>query len=205
MIIGCISAYNEEQLLPGCLASLEGQVDRIVVADGRYKNFPGEGACSTDKTVAIARAFGAEVILPPNDEPWIDEPTKRSAYLVGKEGNWYLRIDADERLVGDLPDTATLNINNVYALRIVWPNNLLNSWVPCIFAHHGKMYYDKVHCALFSDGKLAHTRATNLVKLESPCLVHLKDYRPVERVRARQVYYSWLREAERWHRSAWEI
>ena len=114
-VIACINVWLEAQMLPGCLASVGGKVDRTIVVDGRYKNFPGEGACSTDRTVEIARAFGAEVILPPNDEPWPDQPTKRSAYLVGKEGDWYFRIDADARLVGDLPDVASLNLNNVYS------------------------------------------------------------------------------------------
>lgn len=203
-IIACVNAYLEEKLLPGCLASLRNQVDRIAVVDGRYASFPGESWKSTDKTVEIARAFGAEVILPPNDEPWPDQPTKRSAYLVGKEGDWYFRIDADERLVGKLPDVATLNIKNVYALRITWPNTLLNSWVPCIFAHRGTMLYDKVHCALFSDGELV-TTATNVVRLESPHLIHLKDYRSAERIQAKREYYRWQRENERVYRRQWEI
>lgn len=203
-VIAAINAYNEQQLLPSCLASLEGKVNRIVVVDGRYENFPGSEAASTDKTVVIARAFGAEVILPPNNQPWPDQPTKRTAYLVGKEGDWYLRIDADERLIGQLPSVATLDFNKVYALRIMWPNTLLNSWVPCIFAHRGIMLYDKVHCALFSDSELV-TTATNVIRLEQPFLIHLKDYRSMERRQAKQEYYRWQREHERVYRRMWDI
>ena len=76
---------NEERHLPGCLASLEGVVDEIVVVD----------TGSTDGTVAIATSHGARVF----HHPWADDfSTPRNVSLDHARGRWVLLIDADERL-----------------------------------------------------------------------------------------------------------
>lgn len=203
-VIAVICAYQEQSLLPGCLASLEGKVDRIVLVDGRYENFPGKGATSTDKTVEIARAFGAEIILPPNNQLWPDQPTKRSAYLVGKEGDWYLRIDADERLIGELPDVSTLDPTKGYSIYMKWPKGCMHTTVPCLFCHRGVMHYDRVHCALWSDDRLI-SRRRDCPMLDGVWFQHLKEYRLPERKEQKRLYYLWQRENERAFRSEWNI
>ena len=101
--LGVVIAFNEGDMLAGCLESIEGQVDRIVVVDGAYAHFPHESPESTDDTRAIAEAYGAEWIPCPDGQAWPTQVDKRTAYLVGEEGDWYLHIDADERLQGVLP------------------------------------------------------------------------------------------------------
>ncbi len=76
---------DEEAMLPGCLTSVAGVVDEIVVVD----------TGSTDRTVAIAREHGAIVV----DFPWIDDfAAARNAGLERATGDWILMLDADERL-----------------------------------------------------------------------------------------------------------
>ena len=71
-----------------CLASVEGLVDEIVLAD----------TGSTDRTVEIARSFGAKVV----DFPWIDDfSAARNAALEEVTGDWVLLMDCDERMVRD--------------------------------------------------------------------------------------------------------
>ncbi|HEY6098038.1 MAG TPA: glycosyltransferase [Anaeromyxobacter sp.] len=47
-------ARDEEAMLPGCLASVRGAVDEIVLVD----------TGSSDRTIQIARAEGAKVRIP---------------------------------------------------------------------------------------------------------------------------------------------
>lgn len=202
MILACVNVYNEERMLPGCLDSIADQVDRIVVVDGRYAQFPGQGAVSTDSTVAIAEAFGAEVIGPPGGQPWPSQMAKRSAYLVGDEGDWYLRIDADERLVGDLP--AELQDGVSYALRVRWLDEPTQSWLPCLFQHRGLMRYRGAHCALWSDDRLI-SRVCEAARLRRPYLLHLTKFRETERMRAKRQYYAWQRQAELEYRQQWQV
>lgn len=81
----CLIARDEEQMLPGCLASVRGVVDEIVAAD----------TGSTDRTRALLDAAGARVI----DFPWCDDfAAARNAVLAQARGRYVLVLDADERL-----------------------------------------------------------------------------------------------------------
>ena len=78
-------ARDEQRHLPGCLESLRGVADEIVVVD----------TGSTDSTSEIARRFGARVF----DHTWTsDFASARNAALSHARGEWILYIDADERL-----------------------------------------------------------------------------------------------------------
>jgi tetratricopeptide (TPR) repeat protein len=81
----CLIARNEEQLLPGCLDSVRGVVDEIVVVD----------TGSSDRTRELAARAGAVVI----EQPWRDDfSAPRNAALKAATGDWILHLDADERL-----------------------------------------------------------------------------------------------------------
>ncbi len=81
----CLIAKDEEQMLPGCLASVEGAVDEIVLVD----------TGSTDRTREIARAGGARVF----EQPWRgDFSAPRNEALSHARGDFVLQLDADERL-----------------------------------------------------------------------------------------------------------
>ncbi len=76
---------DEAARLPGCLASLDGVVDEIVVVD----------TGSLDGSVAIARRYGART----SAFAWRDDfAAARNAALERARGDWVLSIDADERL-----------------------------------------------------------------------------------------------------------
>ena len=81
----CLIARNEEEMLPGCLASVRGVADDVVLVD----------TGSTDRTMAIAREAGARVL----ESPWADDfAAPRNLAARQARGDWLLVLDADERL-----------------------------------------------------------------------------------------------------------
>ncbi len=87
----CLIARNEEAMLPGCLESVQGAVDSIVVVD----------TGSEDATAALAAAAGATVV----DHVWNDDfAAARNAALGVARGDWVLLLDADERLAAGAAD-----------------------------------------------------------------------------------------------------
>lgn len=197
-IIGVIIAFNEEQMLPGCLDSLQGQVDHVVVVDGAYARFPHEMPHSTDATREIAWCYGAEWIPCPNGQAWPTQVEKRSSYLVGEEGDWYLWIDADERVQGVLPWPET---GRHYAFRIA--NRTGNEgWAPRLFQHRGQMRYEGSHNGLWSDDRLINLPGAVQVPAEQCRLVHLAVLRETQRQLDKRRYYAWQKPAERGYRRA---
>ncbi len=76
---------NEEEQLPGCLDSVSGIADEIVIVD----------TGSTDKTRDIARHYNAKIF----DYVWSDDfAAARNEALKHSTGHWILYLDADERL-----------------------------------------------------------------------------------------------------------
>lgn len=86
-----LATFNEEKNLPSCLDSLKDIADEIVITDGT----------SSDKTIEIAKEFGAKVIITTNKPNFhinkqmaIDAATK----------NWILQMDADEHVGQELKE-----------------------------------------------------------------------------------------------------
>src|SRR5262249_19186604 len=76
---------NEEQNLPACLESGRGLFDETIVVD----------TGSTDRTVEIARSFGAKV----SHFEWIDDfAAARNAALDRSSGDYVFWLDADDRI-----------------------------------------------------------------------------------------------------------
>ncbi|MEE9430449.1 MAG: glycosyltransferase family 2 protein, partial [Melioribacteraceae bacterium] len=76
---------NEEQYLRGCLESVKGIADEIVIVD----------TGSTDATLDIAKEFNAKIF----HFEWIkDFSAARNFALSKSTGDWILYLDADERL-----------------------------------------------------------------------------------------------------------
>lgn len=85
-----VLAYNEEANLPACLASLEGLDCDIFVVDSG----------STDRTVDVATAAGAQVVSHPFDH-YAAQRNWAQRHLPLRT-DWVLHLDADERLTPDL-------------------------------------------------------------------------------------------------------
>lgn len=78
---------NEEELLARCLRSVIHFVDEIIIVD----------TGSTDRTIEIARSFGAEV----HEREWTDDfGVARQESLDLVKSDWAFWLDADDILIG---------------------------------------------------------------------------------------------------------
>lgn len=81
----CMIVKDEEEMLPRCLGAVAEYVDELIVVD----------TGSTDRTVEIARSFGAEVIR----HEWTgDFAAARNVGWDAARCDWKLFLDADEVL-----------------------------------------------------------------------------------------------------------
>lgn len=82
-----IITKNEEERLADCLASVAFATEVVVVDSG-----------SSDRTVEIARAFGAVVY----EEPWLGFGRQKQLTIDRCSQPWVLVLDADERVTPEL-------------------------------------------------------------------------------------------------------
>lgn len=80
-----LAVFNEEKNLGKCLESVKDLASEIVVVDGS----------STDRSVEIAKSYGAKIII--TDNPPIFHINKMKA-VDAASGDWILQLDADERI-----------------------------------------------------------------------------------------------------------
>ncbi len=82
----CMIVRDEEEMLPRCLEAVAAAVDEIVIVD----------TGSQDRTIEIARSFGAHVI----EREWTGSfADARNVSFDEATGDWLLYLDADEVLV----------------------------------------------------------------------------------------------------------
>lgn len=165
LLAAAMIVKNEEDFLEGCLASLDGLVDRIVVCD----------TGSTDNTVEIARAAGAEVIEVAwrNDFAW----ARNQALERCRDAWWVLHVDADERVVVDDP----VEVRRVLATALPDRDGfdvplediaedgsrLGGQQLPRLFPAENTTYVGRVHeIPRYSDGSLLPWTVTELLEIE---------------------------------------
>ncbi len=169
---------NEEEHIRDCLDSL-AWADRRVVLD----------SFSTDRTVELARAAGAEVI----QHPFENYARQRNVALERVEAEWVFFVDADERATPELAD----EVRRVVAAdgpEVVW-------WVPrhnYIFGRLtlGAGWYPDYQARLLRRGQVRWERPVHEIPvfegpegyLESP-LIHY-NYADLRDFIARQQKYS---------------
>src|SRR3989441_11191650 len=86
-ITAVVITLNEERNIADCLASV-AWADEIVVVD----------ACSTDRTVELARRFTDKIFV----RPWPGFGAQKNFAIDQASSEWILIVDADERVSPEL-------------------------------------------------------------------------------------------------------
>ncbi len=105
-----LATFNEERNLSRCLESVKDLADEIVIVDGT----------STDKTVEIARKYGAKIKV--TDNPPNFHINKQKAIDMAAK-DWILQMDADEVVSPEL----ALEIKKILSTK---DNEFNGYWIP---------------------------------------------------------------------------
>lgn len=101
LVSAALIVRNEERFLGGCLDSLEGFADEVILVD----------TGSTDSTRAIAESRGLAV----HAFPWNDDFSAARNYgLDLARGQWIFYVDADERITGGASETRRTLLDESY-------------------------------------------------------------------------------------------
>ncbi len=142
-ISACMIVRNEEKFIAQCLRSIQEYVDEIIIVD----------TGSQDKTVEIAKSFGARIY----SHPWEDHFSKHRNQSFGyAKMDWILYIDADEELLSGsgelLRKSVTEAENEVDAIAVtlecIFNKGLsmaYNNAVRLFRNHRGFYYRGRVH------------------------------------------------------------
>lgn len=162
----CLIVKNEEKFLAQCLKSIRDVAQQIVVVD----------TGSTDRTVEIAKEFGAEI----HSFTWCDDfSAARNAALERATGDWVLALDADEELSAKDHDKlrAAMSDASVMAWRlpIIDVGRELDgcSYVPRLFRNApGLFYLGRVHEQIFSSIEVRRAEWGLENKIGDAVLIH---------------------------------
>lgn len=194
MIIGCMCVYQEAECIGEALASLRAAgCERLVVVDGAWRWFEryGDGPQSTDGTVEIARAAGAEMIEAPATG-WDSEVAARDSYLVGKPGDWYLFLDADERVTGMLPPVLDAP-EGAYQLAVMRTPGEAPVRRIRLVRESGSLRYQYTHWSLYRDSRLIDQAAL----LDAVAIEHVVRPGDTDRRRRKADWYEHSSAQER--------
>ena len=194
MIVGCVIVYREARFIRGAIFSLQKYVDRVIVIDGAYRDFPHRDPRSTDGTCEIAEEMGAEVIR--IHTAWESQVAKRNKYLeLCGQGDVIIHLDCDERInCSHNLGLRFLGGHVAYRINVSDPPYEDNAWIR-LFQWSSDLHYKGAHNLLF--------RGDNLIRPEfCPILPdvhidHIKNMRSEQRKRDCETYYKIQYEQER--------
>lgn len=116
-----LATFNEQENIKRCLESVAGLANEVVIIDGGSK----------DKTVEVARRFGAKVFVTGN--PAIFHINKQKAIDKCKN-DWILQLDADEVVTEDLKKEIEGVINQPFAKSLTdgksYKDKINGYWIP---------------------------------------------------------------------------
>ena len=193
MLVGTIITYNDWPLIKDCVESIIDKVDKIIVVDGAYDDFPCDINYSTDGTIAYLDDLDkVELIIAPG----ISEVAKRNKYLEPLNDNDIcLNIDADEVLIGDIPPlTSDIGI-------IDWVDGHskhIQRRVTKLFKYRTGLRYLHCHYTLYYNGQIVNKLHEVINKdftseyIKDFYIIHNWHLRDELRKHNKQIYYKKL-------------
>ena len=197
MLVGTIITYNDWPLIKDCVESIIGKVDKIIAVDGAYDDFPCDINYSTDGTLEyLDNLDKVELIIAPG----LAEVAKRNKYLEPLADNdIVLNIDADEVLIGDIPELKTdfgiIDWHDGHSKHI-------QRRVTKIFKYRSGMKYEHCHYTLYWNGIIVNKLHEVINKdftseyIKDFYMIHNWHLRDELRKHNKQIYYKKLIKLE---------
>ena len=153
-VTGVVIALNEADRIGRCVASLKALCARVVVLDSG----------STDDTVAVARAAGADVV----HQDWLGFAGQKNAAIATASTDWVLLLDADEWFAPEAvaqvdaflrsgrvesADAWELPRRTIFLGRPLRHGGWGREWLPRLFRANLRYRPDAVHERLDLDGR----------------------------------------------------
>lgn len=151
-IIALMNIYNEAETIQRSIDSIKGLVDKIIVCDGRYPDFPGPSPVSDDGTLDIIKKYkdiDIKVIVCNTPTP---QYLKRSLLLdYLEDGDWAFIMDGDEELVYDEGCNTEFVREEIlrheevlgYYVKEIVDVSLSSDWWPVIFRYEEGYSYNE--------------------------------------------------------------
>lgn len=153
-VSACLMTRNEEKNVARCLESLPKNIDEIIILDG----------FSRDKTVQIAKKFGANVFQRKFSGSYSDE---RNFCISLAKNDWILMLDADEVLDPELRNELERTISGqegryvmycsprktIRAGKFIFEYYSYPNFKPVLFDRRKCIYVGAVHEILKFNGK----------------------------------------------------
>lgn len=118
-----LTTKDNEEHIQGCLDSVKGVADEIVVAD----------LGSTDSTLDLLKEYGCKIIKPGLDNSLLGNEHSRNECLKESSGKWILWLNPEDRLLNGVNIEKYLRHNPYkgYSIRHKYskPNDLLDSFI----------------------------------------------------------------------------
>jgi hypothetical protein len=192
-LVGCAIAYGDGDLLKQALAGLKRFTSTIIVGVGRFDLYPDLGEEAITEPVAVARQFGAEVIVPPSFQ-WGSEADARTRMLAAvPDDAWAMWADADEIWKGE-PSTLLPQLESgagFFWVKMVRSRTDQPLYIPRLFQKQTGQKFVHDYLVRDPDGTwrtLIHGTpwepAVDGTELEGCWIEHLRDQRPRERLQA---------------------
>ena len=194
MLVATVITYNDMPLIKSTIGSIKDKIDKIIVIDGRYKDFPDtNGDYSTDGTLEyLATINNVQLVFASG----VDEVVKRNKYLEQvHDGDIVLNLDADEVLVGEVKnldaDFGIIDLHDGHSRHV-------QKRATRFFKYYEGMAYKNVHYTLYYNGR----QVNNLKKVingdftyedvKDFYLIHNWHLRSQTRKHYKSIYYKKL-------------
>ena len=132
-ISACIISYNEEKKIEGCLKSLEGVVDEIIVVD----------SLSTDRTIEITKKYTDKIF----NQSFLGHIEQKNLAITKASHDWILSLDCDEQLTDELKESilkVKKNLEDADAYRMARKTFYVYRWLNhCWYPDHKVRLFNK--------------------------------------------------------------
>ena len=156
-----IITFNEEANIGRTLQSVQP-----LVADGKGEIIVVDSG-STDRTVEIAKSFGAKVFV----EEWKGFAAQKNSAIDKAQGNWILSLDADEEISAGMRELLASHIVRGYwgvGMVFARRNFFLGKWI-----RHGGFYPDrKLRLFWHGLGRFEERAVHEDIVMQKDCEIH---------------------------------